>query len=58
MMLHKENHCRTEKEKLLEFVVSLTQEEIEAIVANFGEIVASIPTGALLDIRDKTSQDP
>ena len=57
-MLHKENPCKTEKEKLLEFVGSLTQEEVEAIVANFGEIVASIPTSALPDIRDRTSQDP
>ena len=56
-MLHKENNCKTEKEKLLEFVSSLTQEEVEAIVANFAEIVASIPTDPLSDYLDRTSQD-
>ena len=56
-MLHKENPCKTEKEKLLEFVSSLTQEEVEAIVANFGEIVASIPKDSLSDRPDRTSPD-
>ena len=57
-MLHKENPCKTEKEKLLEFVSSLTQEEVEAIVANFEEIVASIPTDPLPDHPDRTSPNP
>ena len=57
-MLHRENPCKTEKEKLLEFVSSLTQEEVEAIVANFGEIVASISASPLPDHPDRTSPNP
>lgn len=57
-MLHKENPCKTEKEKLLEFVSSLTQEEVEAIVANFEEIVASISADPLPDHPDRTSPNP
>lgn len=56
-MLHKENPCKTEKEKLLEFVRSLTQEEVEIIVANFGKIVASIPKDPLSDRPGRTSPD-
>ena len=55
-MLHNENNCKTEKEKLLEFVSSLTQEEVEIIIAHFSEIVASIPISPLPDIQDRTSQ--
>lgn len=57
-MLHRENPCKTEKEKLLEFVSSLTQEEVEAIVANFGEIVASISASPLPDHPDRTPPNP
>ncbi len=31
----------SEKEQLLDFVMHLTQEEVEAIVANFDQIAAS-----------------
>lgn len=54
-MLHRENPCKTEKEKLLEFVSSLTQEEVEIIVANFAEIVASLPASPLPGHPDRTS---
>jgi len=57
-MLHKEKQKEiTEKEKLLAFVNSLTQEEVAAIVANFAEIVASMPASPLTDPQDRTSQD-
>ena len=35
------------KEQLLEFINSLTQEEVEAILANFGQIVALAETVAV-----------
>ena len=57
-MLHKEKQKEiTEKEKLLAFVNSLTQEEVAAILANFGQIVASMPAYPLTDSQDRTSQD-
>lgn len=57
-MLHKEKQNEiTEKEKLLAFVNSLTQEEVEAIVANFAEIAASLSTSPLHDHLDRPLQD-
>lgn len=58
-MLHKEKEKEiTEKEKLLAFINSLSQEEVAAIVANFSEIVASMPASPLPDQQGRTSPDP
>lgn len=38
------------KEELLEFVSSLTQDEIEAILANFGQIVELAETVAIQEV--------
>ena len=57
-MLHKEKKKEiTEKEKLLAFVNSLSQEEVAAIVANFAEIVALMPASPLTDPQDRTVPD-
>ena len=40
----------SEKEKLLEFINSLTQEEVEIIVANFSQIVTLAETVAVKEV--------
>ncbi len=58
-MLHKEKQkSMTEREKSLAFINSLTQEEVAAILANFGQIVASMPASPLPDQQGRTSPDP
>ena len=57
MMLHKEEYNMTEKEKLLAFVNSLSQKEVEAIVANFAEIVATLSTNPLPDPQGRPLPD-